>query len=91
MFTCCPCRLEDGISVTGYGEKRSRFAVPGESQQKRASGRRYEPTLVENEEEDLKRLRIYGKKNSALKSDLQKINLKKWPPEQAEKCAKPLL
>ncbi|MBP3716872.1 MAG: hypothetical protein J6I79_05160 [Paludibacteraceae bacterium] len=24
-FTCCPCRLEDGISITGYGERTQSF------------------------------------------------------------------
>jgi len=81
----CLFRLEDGISVTGYGEKAQPFTVPGVPQRRSASGRRYEPIMRKIRTKNLKCLRIYGKKNSTLKSEFQKINFIKCPSERAEK------
>ena len=48
---CRPCRLEDGIFITGYGKRESPFSVPGFLRGVRASGRRYVPTRVEENAE----------------------------------------
>ncbi|MCR5568638.1 MAG: hypothetical protein K6G31_05120 [Paludibacteraceae bacterium] len=39
-------RLEDGISLTGYGERWNRFPVPGTNHAASAFGKRYVPTLT---------------------------------------------
>ena len=46
IFSCRVSRLEDGISITGYGERRSHSTVPGLPQRLRASGRRYDQVCV---------------------------------------------